>query len=176
MSTRPRGAPFADGFWNSPFNPADTTPALSTKTQVWWPHGALHLYRLPDGSTIKVTYQHGTNLLSLLQYAQPGADLPLFVSEGTPSEKLAAIRRSDYLSTAYNQLALSSGGIVIYGQRLAQPDEHFVAAINRDPERPIAYGIYADTQPQADAEVARIKQLFPQATLRFFDSRTHPLA
>jgi hypothetical protein len=168
---------FADAFWNNPFDSADAEPNNQNATRVWWPHGALHLHRLPDGSTEKQQHRPGSPLLSLLNTPYKGSDLPLFVSEGTAADKLRAIRGSDYLNYAYTELAKSSGPLVVFGQRLdAQFEQHIIDAINRHPHRTIAYGVWATNQPDANFEVARIQQLFPQANLRFYDSSTHPLS
>lgn len=52
MSSTPPGTGFADAFWHGTFDPADAEPNNPNRTRLWWPHGALHLYRLPDGSTV----------------------------------------------------------------------------------------------------------------------------
>lgn len=177
MSSTPPGAGFADAFWHGTFDPADAEPNNPNRTRLWWPHGALHLYRLPDGSTVKRQHTPGLNLLELLGSDFDGVDTPLFISEGTAADKLTAIRGSDYLNYTYTELATADGAIVVFGQRLAPEfEQHLIDAIARKPDRTIAYGVYADDQATADFEKARITMLFPNADLRFYDSRTHPLA
>lgn len=177
MSSTPPGAGFADAFSHGTFDPVAAEPNQPDTTQLWWSHGALHLYRLHDGSTVKQQYTPGANLLALLRNGFDGADTPMFVSEGTSVDKLRVIRGSDYLNYAYNELARTEGGLVVFGQRLGQEvEQHVISAIGRQPGRAIAYGIHAADQGSADLEKARITYLLPNAELRFYDSRTHPLA
>jgi hypothetical protein len=131
----------------------------------------LHLYRTTTGETKKRT-NLGANLLETFA---AGSRVPLFVSEGTWQQKRRAIRRSDYLEHVYTTFADTDGPLVVFGQAFGDSDKHLVKAVGRDPARDIAYGIYATTQPSANLQRAQIETLFPQASIDFFDSTTHPL-
>lgn len=48
-------------------------------------------------------------------------------------------------------------------------------AVQRDPARDIAYGIYATSQQSANLQRAQVENHFAQASIAFFDSTTHPL-
>jgi Domain of unknown function (DUF4917) len=168
----PAGEGFGDLFWNASvtFDPFDTVP-FGDKTLVYWLHGGLHLYRDAAGETKK---RIGANDNLLATFASDGR-IPLFVSEGTSQQKRRAIRRSDYLEYVYTTFADTADNIVVFGQSLAEVDNHLVQAIKRFPGRYMAYGIYANALQDANFQRAYIEKLFPEAQIRFFDSTTHPL-
>jgi hypothetical protein len=65
----------------------------------------------------------------------------------------------------------------VFGQGLSvETEKHLIDAIGRHPGRMVAYGIFANDQSTADFERARVAMQLPSSQLRFFDSRTHPLA
>lgn len=97
------------------------------------------------------------------------------MSEGTWQQKRRAIRTSDYLEHVYTTFADTEGPLAVFGQALGNSDRHLVKAVERDPARDIAYGIYATTQQTANLQRAQIENLFPQGSIAFFDSTTHPL-
>lgn len=101
--------------------------------------------------------------------------MPLFVSEGTWKQKRRAIRGSDYLEHVYTTFADTDGPLVVFGQAFGGPDRHLIKAVRRDPTRDIAHGVYATTQQSANLQRAQIESHFPQASIAFFDSATHPL-
>lgn len=168
----PPGDGFGDLFWNTghTFDPFETE-SFGNKTLVYWLHGGLHLYRTPAGQTKKRT-NSGANLLATFA---AGNRVLLFVSEGTSKQKRRAIRRSDYLEYVYTTFADTAGPLTVFGQAFGNPDRHLVKAVERDPARDIAYGVYATTQQTANLQRAQIESLFPQAGIAFFDSATHPL-
>jgi hypothetical protein len=94
---------FRDYFWSEQFD-ITNTEVWGKKTKVHFLHGGLHLYRRPNGQTLKRSAAAGQNLLDL--FGTPYGDaMPLFISEGTAQEKLASIYRSDYLSFVFACLA-----------------------------------------------------------------------
>lgn len=100
---------------------------------------------------------------------------PLFVSEGTSRQKLRAIRSSDYLTFARQQLIDDEADTVIFGANFAAQDNHIVRAINAGARRRIAVSVHPGTRAENVKTMAHYRQLFPLQHLEFFDSRTHPL-
>ncbi|WP_099246606.1 DUF4917 family protein [Mycobacterium sp. shizuoka-1] len=100
---------------------------------------------------------------------------PLFVSEGTSAQKMAAIRRSDYLSFARRQLIEDNFNTVIFGASFGDQDDHIISALNAGSRRKFAISVWPGTESQNVATMARYKSRLPRHDLRFFDSRTHPL-
>lgn len=172
MSGVSAGSGFGDLFWNvgQKFDPLNTD-VNDDKTIVYWLHGGLHLQRGAFGDTLKRT-NRGANLLATFA---TGANIPLFVTEGTWQKKRRAIRRSDYLEYAYGTFAGSSEALVIFGQALGAPDTHLATAIRPVLDRDVAFGVYPAAQAQVNHQCTGIEALLPSAKVRFFDSTTHPL-
>jgi hypothetical protein len=98
---------FKDYFWGEEFDITDTE-IWGKCTKVVYLHGGLHLYRRPNGQTLKRSAEPFRSLLDL--FATPFRDaVPLFTSEGTAEEKLASIYRSDNLSFAYFAILSACG-------------------------------------------------------------------
>jgi hypothetical protein len=165
------GGGFKDYFWGEEFDVANTE-IWGKVTTVLYLHGALHLYSLIHGGTVKER-AGGMNLLD--RFALRNDALPLFVSEGTYRDKVASIARSNYLTFALQRFSTHSGPLVIFGQGLSETDRHLVAAIRSWDYRPIAISVYRVDDQQVIEEKARLIQQFPRADIHFFDARTHPL-
>lgn len=159
-----------DFFWRGCFDINDTEMHFDRRP-VYYVHGALHLIRRADGRTCKLI-RHDRNLLA--QFLEDPDAEPLFVSEGTADDKLEAIRRSEYLTFAYDRLTRIEGKVVVFGHGLGQEDAHIAAAI-RDPGLRIAVGIRAQTTEEFMARAGHYTNVLAGTQLTFFDATTHPL-
>lgn len=176
IMAEPKGEPFIDYFWSGYFNPTDTDVYQeATKTKVLYIHGALHLYRINSGQIVKRTATGTENLLDLFALPMEHGGIPLFISEGTSDDKLAAIHRSDYLAFAYKEFAAHSSPLVIFGHSLGDSDAHLLTAMRKWRRRPIAISVYPSTPEETVATKARIMRELPEADILFFDATTHPL-
>lgn len=128
---------FKDFFWSrdsrSPekgkccFDIADTD-IYHNSTIILYLHGALHLYRDPySNRTHKSINDDYRNLLDMDR-------VPLFITEGSSSDKLRAIYSSDYLLFAYNKFLNHVGSLVIFGHSLNESDQHLIDAIKKGVE------------------------------------------
>lgn len=162
---------FRDFFWSGDFD-ITNTEVWGKKTKVHFLHGGLHLYRKPNGQTVKRTAQPGANLLELFATDFGGA-LPLFISEGTASEKLASIYRSDYLSFLLSRFTEDASPIVVFGHSLGESDSHIVDILRSRPGRQIAVSM----RPGGNIieHKAGIIKALPSAELVFFEASTHPI-
>ena len=100
-------------------------------TCVFYPHGALHLARDKQGTDKKI-FAEGVDLLNTIIHQWSNYEsLPLFVSEGDSKNKMASIKRSDYLLKVYNEILPKSGPtLVIYGWSMDKRfDEHILNQI-----------------------------------------------
>lgn len=143
-------------------------------TRVLYLHGALHLYKTPDGETKKLRYENGMPILSHLR--RLGSGVPLFVAEGDATDKVRSIRSSDYLSFCLEQYDLFRGPVTIFGQRIAESDRHLLKPLART-GADIAVSLHVGDR--SDQAIQRIMDewcslLWPAAP-RFFNSLTHPL-
>lgn len=175
MMSEEGGEGFVDFFWNDHLAFSLTDVEVWRKaTKIFFLHGALHLYRLSNGQTVK-RRASGGNLLRLFAVPYLGAPVPLFISEGQADEKLRSIRRSDYLSYCLSQLATDRGPLVVFGSSLGDQDSHIVNAIKSGPRRPVAVGLQSASPADNIASKARMHSLLPGFELHFYDVATHPL-
>ena len=111
---------------------------------------------------------------------------PLFVAEGSSEQKLAAIRRSGYLSTIYgNVLPSLEGTIAIYGWSLDDNDKHLLERICKDKGK-IAISVHENAGANGDAESQcglvsqKIRKINRDAEITFYSAESpgcwiHPL-
>jgi Domain of unknown function (DUF4917) len=180
---------FLDFFWSKDdlsgardfFDIANSGVLYPKKTQILYLHGALHLYKdSKTKRTHKMTNGHSkSNLLEI-------SKVPLFITEGSSSDKLAAIRDSDYLLFAYGQLLSYSKPLVVFGHSLGPTDQHLIDALKKDNRNKIAISIRGSNScEKIMKQKADLMHLFsptpnshhtkPGPELIFFDASTHPL-
>ncbi len=103
-------------------------------TLVFYPHGSLILATNLHGQEEKID-KSGTKGLQLLELIlenwKSGNCSPLFVSEGTSTQKERAVRRSSYLTTVYDRVIKEDIGetLVIYGWSASEQDKHIINAL-----------------------------------------------
>ncbi len=167
---------FLDYIWNgSPptFDRLRTSlrPARAHNTRVFYIHGGLHLYRDQAGRTSKIVGYQGRLLDQFGTVV-----IPEYVSEGTWAQKLAKISQSEYLSYAYESFTAFEQSMVVFGHSLDHDsDGHLIQAMRKWGQRRIAISIVPADQASIKDAKLKYHRALPQATLRFFNSRTHPL-
>jgi hypothetical protein len=164
---------FRDFFFNK-FGEFDieNTDVRGNACAVHFLHGGLHLYRLPNGGTLKRIAQEGRDLLELFEQPYRQAS-PLFVSEGASQDKLSTIYRSDYLSFVFSRLEADVQPLVVFGHSLGESDRHIARAIGAREGRKIAVSVRSDGDIRA--KKAALRAALPRAELYFYDAATHPL-
>jgi hypothetical protein len=165
---------FIDYLFGSRFSLANTQ-IWGKPTAVLYLHGALHLYRLLDGETRKARWEPGAALLGQFAGSTKADAIPLFVAEGDPASKMAAIRNSDYLSFAYRQFSQNTKPLVIFGHSLGDSDTHLVHAIQSSVCQDVAISIMPAVSEVVKARKHELHRQFQGIRLRFFDATTHPL-
>jgi hypothetical protein len=168
------GSGFKDYFWSSVFDISDVE-IRGKATCVLYLHGSLLHYRLPSGETKKRKNRDGTDLLTSFGLDTSGYEVPLFVTEGTASDKLSSIYRSDYLSFALSTFSEHEDPLVIFGCSLGENDKHLINAINNWQSRKLAIAIFRQTDEDVIKQKAHYFQLFKNPDITFFDATTHPL-
>lgn len=174
MSDPPDGSDFVDYFWaeGSYYDPWNTDVWHSTATQIYFPHGAIHLRRTSDGRTRKEVSHGGEGLLAAFQVPFASGETPLFVTEGVASEKERVIRSSDYLSFVLDEMTRDEQPLVVVGHGLGDQDLHVARAAAAPIGRTVAVGM---RKPRAQLKKLHYARVLPGADLIFFDSTTHPL-
>ena len=170
-----------DFFWSDchTFDMSDAT-LEDDSTGLLYLHGGIHLWQDSEsGRTGKWTTTKGSGvaLLTSLQASVSSirSRRPLFVSEGTSAQKMAVIRRSDYLTYALQTLSEDASNTVVFGTSFGIQDKHIAAAITAGRKREIAISVRPGTQEQNEATIANYRASLPRHQLHFFDSTSHPL-
>ena len=93
---------------------------------------------------------------------------------------MKAIRESDYLGFAYDQLMLSKESLVIFGHSLDETDDHLIKAIQKNMPDKIAVSIRSGNDKDYILErKVNIRRKFLAGRVHpeifFFDAATHPL-
>lgn len=168
-------APFSDYFWRQ--RSSHFLEFVDYQTYdyrlVYYLHGALFIFKEQETVLKLRRADDSPELLSLIRDTIERGRTPLFISEGTPREKSAAINRNRYLSFALEKLEEPDRPMVVYGCSLSDPDRHIVDAINRHP-RNIAVSVHtagSTHQKIADA-MARYRRLLQRHRVEFFDADT----
>lgn len=121
-------------------------PSQSHDQNMWFLHGALHVF--DSGTEIqKYTWNRtGIRLIEQIRDALSRDLFPLFVAEGLSTEKLERIRHSDYLAKAYRSFQEIQYCLFIYGHSLAANDEHYLRLIEKGKLAHIFVGLYGDPE------------------------------
>lgn len=168
---------FRDCFWGarSDFNPADCEIWRGNKP-VYYLHGALHLIVEGSGVTRKLIADDRT---LLDQFGEPIADdpeaRPLLITEGSPRDKLRAIKGNDYLAHSYEALEKQANPLLVFGHALGEQDRHLIDAINANPDRPVAVSMVAREKHALRERQSDIWGKLKSKEVYFFDASTHPL-
>jgi hypothetical protein len=155
---------FRDCFWGSrgDFNPEDC--------EIW--RGNTPVYYL----TRKLIKDNRT---LLEQFGEPiEADRearPLLITEGSPRDKLRAIKGNDYLAHVYEALERQAKPLLVFGHALGEQDRHLIDAINANPDRPVAVSMVARDRHALRERQADVWGKLKAEEVYFFDAATHPL-
>ena len=174
------GSGVADYFWTRMENSLIFEPRnvdiWHKATKILFLHGGLQLYHLPDGRTIKCVAPAGRSLLDV--FGESPLDtldaIPLFVSEGVTEDKMAAIRRSEYLTFALTTFADFDAPLVVFGHSLSAQDQHLVDIMRRL-KAPIAVAVREPVAENIFARKAEVQGRLQSKSVLFFDATTHPL-
>ena len=116
-------------------------------TLVFYPHGSLVLARNIVEQEVKLDAGGGDLLRTILRKWESGDYIPLFVSEGTSSQKVKAIHNSYYLNTVYREVLPKVGrNLTIYGWGFGEHDVHILSRIAKSKVERIAVSVFGADQ------------------------------
>lgn len=130
-------------------------PGTSRKQNIWYLHGALHVF--DAGTEIqKYTWVNtGQRLIEQIRDALERNYFPLFVAEGTSEEKLERIMHSEYLAKGKRSFSSIQGALFIHGHSLAENDEHFLKVIEKGKVEHLYIGLFGDENSNANNAIKR---------------------
>ncbi len=149
-------------------------------SHIYYLHGALFIFEDLDDSdddfrtiTYKIFKPPDSWLLDSITENINLNKYPLYISEGLSEAKFKSIRNNEYLDFCYNNFKSPiDKNLIVYGQSLSEQDRHIVNAID-NAYRNVAVSIKTDLWESIGnlkSEVYRIRSLFSQARLKFFDA------
>ena len=116
-------------------------------------HGGLHL-KTEDGLVKKTTWDPGQTIIEKVRIGIEVRQYPLIVSEGEPTDKLQAIRSSDYLSSAFREFKGIEGCLFTFGTDLSLEDQHLQDAIARNNKiNLVCIGLYGNENSPANQQL-----------------------
>lgn len=143
---------------------------------VLYPHGSLLLGRDIVEKERKISRAGMGYLLdSILASWETEEYIPLFVSEGTSTQKVNSIKNSNYLNTIYREtFSYLNRSIVIYGWGLGDQDIHILRALKKysDVNFTFAISVYGNDQAFCNRVVELLSREFYKCKVYFFDSQS----
>ena len=103
------------------------TPAKDDVTNVYYPHGNLALYQTIGGEESKLVSNKSGLLAAITERWQRNDGQPIFVCEGSATDKVANISKSNYLSHVFLQeLPAFKKSVTVYGWGMGRQDTHIL--------------------------------------------------
>lgn len=153
------------------------------QTRVHYLHGALHLF--DAGYELQKYTWNRTNsrLIDQAREAINENKFPLFVAEGSSSQKKAKIRHNAYLYQGFKHLTANAQTgthcFFIYGHSLAENDTHILSRLGKGRFKKLYISLYGDATTDRNREVIasaeRIAALRPTRfplELAFYDAQS----
>lgn len=156
--------------------------------RVFYIHGGLHLYSKGE-EILKITNpnkkEKEENILGQCEDLWKKPDIrPLFMAEGTSTDKLKFINNSEYLSFAYGRLKQNTDKLVVLGNPLnldknlldKNPDfkQHLLDAIVEPSPQRVAISLTVD-DGDVDQQMEYWEGVMKRDDIQFFDEKSHPL-
>jgi len=112
---------------------------VTASCDVFYLHGGMHIYARPRGNGEQIVKieadkaKHGRRLRDVIRDHLDRGELPVFISEGTSTQKRGRIRSNDYLSAAFGKFlrvcAEPDSVLFTVGHGLSEVDQHLTNVI-----------------------------------------------
>jgi len=153
-----------DGFKNDQDNP-DAVYVVwdrgdSRGQNVYFLHGALHLFDAGHQIQKNTWIRSDVPLIDQAKDAIACNKFPLFVAEGTSTQKMRKIQHSGYLHKGLRSLAEISGSMFTFGVSFSENDEHIIRTIERGKIKSLFVGLYGDENNEYNRRIkTRVDQM-----------------
>lgn len=142
-------------------------------TSVYYPHG--NMSQMRDYAKIELPFSDDHDLNQQLKKWTLETCVPVFVSEGSSKEKLAAIYRSHYLTSVYEKLLPAPReNLVVYGWSFGRQDQHILNKILKYPLKHLSVSVFtgqSDSEQQTYCQNV-LKAVGDGIAIEFFDSQS----
>lgn len=146
-----------DGF---AYNGEDFLNWDGAKFEIHYLHGALHLFE--EDELVKLNYRNTNKKLKdqFIELIQKQKKFPLFVAEGSKSNKLRRIRSSGYLTRCLNSLQKigtksKPQSVFTFGASFSDNDIHVLQALGKNNCHNFYIGIYGDPQSEENQKLIK---------------------
>lgn len=153
-----------DGFGNDEDDP-DTDYVVwhgetgANQQRIHYLHGALHLFDAGVELKKYTWVRKGIPLVEQVREAISENAYPLFVSEGSSSQKKNKIRHNAYLYHSYKSMVSNAQQtkpcFFIYGHSLAENDDHILKRLGKGKFPKLYVGLYGDPSSKANRQIIR---------------------
>ena len=109
-------------------------------------HGGLHLFDNGSGEIMKAIDRGDGVIATITKTIASGRRFPVYVTEGSSSQKMRKINSVAYLRHCYDKLLENPAIMFVYGHSADENDAHIYNAIFRSGAEHLYFGIY---QPDA---------------------------
>lgn len=147
--------PCDDGFRQPEDGPEDwvTWDSSAHGQNVHYLHGALHVYEA--GPEIQKYTWCNTQLplIDQIRAALEAQKYPLFVAEGSSSQKMARINHSSFLGRTYRSIENIGGSLFVYGMSFGESDNHILRAIARSKVTKLYVSLYGPADSKTNKSI-----------------------
>lgn len=149
-----------------------------TDQEVFFLHGALHLYDALEGVKKHSFSRRGEPIIDKVQENLQESIFPLFVSEPTSDAKLSRITGNPYLSYCLRKLRREEGSLVIFGHGFAEIDRHIFDTVDHSNVNRVYVAILGDPNSDDNRRIRASADAWMQSETRaisFVDAQTVPV-
>lgn len=162
---------FIDGAFDDDYERLREACNAQGATLFFYPHGNLVLARNNIGQETKIAASSFSALLATFRGAWDDAS-PIFVCEGTASDKEQTIGNSSYLQRVYREVIPSlSDSLVIYGWSMHEQDQHILGQLKLSKIKRVAISVHENDQKYAGCAYEKVKAMgITDENITFFDA------
>lgn len=121
-------------------------------------HGGLHLFTDNENNTLKALDTGDGVISTITDTVITKGRLPIYVAEGTTTQKMHKINSIPYLNHSYEQLKENKASVFVYGHSADENDSHIYRAIFKANIPTLYFGIYQATQEKIDEISAQLSK------------------
>jgi hypothetical protein len=167
----PNSPSFSDGFGQGKIVDGFRKFSPSGNCSIYNLHGGLHLFTDNERNTLKKVAVTRPLLDEITTIINRQKILPLFVAEGTTSQKMFKINSVPYLKHCYDKLTTQSGNLFIFGHSAHENDSHIYDAIFDSPISKLFFCIFDPTKLRTIQEfLAKYSVRNPRISIQYVDA------